>query len=167
MHFHYIINDLIPTHNKKSFNVVYQDGIIPIEYTFNNQVHQKGPNQIFENDGFPIKLPINFSIQSGHQKIIKLGISFNIPPKLYGVIKNSPYAIRHEPHVAPGLIINQLKPIHILVANLYQNNLEIKWGQTLAYLYFEPIDELATILEFGSLSEFGIDEELSSVNLIS
>ena len=89
--------------------------------------YRGSPSRIFENKGFPLKILSGFSIPPGVQKILDVGIAFDISRDLYGHIVSLCQALRHELLVAPGLILpTGLQSIHLLIANPYAYPLQIR-----------------------------------------
>ena len=148
----------------KTVNLVYADGVIPVPYSLLSRTYRGSPSQIFENKGFPLKSLSCFSLPPGVQKISDVGIAFDIPRDLYGHIVSPCQALRHEPLVAPGLILpTGLQSIHLLIANPYAYPLQIRKKQTIGFIHFMPLSDIQDILPFGNFSEMDLPASVPGV----
>ena len=129
-----------------------------------SHTYRGSPSQIFENKGFPLKSLSCFSLSPGVQKISDVGIAFYIPRDLYGHIVSPCQALRHEPLVAPGLILpTGLHSINLIIANPYAYPLQIWKNQTIGFIYFMPLSDIQDILPFGNF----FDMDLPTSALVS
>ena len=63
-------------------NIIHENGILPMVYTVLNCQHKGFPSQICEYRGLPLQAQKQITIKPGFQKIVKSGVSCNIPEKL-------------------------------------------------------------------------------------
>ena len=88
-----------------SVNLIYNDGVIAIPFIADSRTYRGLPAQLFKNRGFPLKAISSFLLAPGTQKIMDVGISFDLPPELYGHIVSPQHTSRYEPLIAPGIIL--------------------------------------------------------------
>ena len=71
-----------PEWTQSSFNLVYNDCLVPVEYSTESQNYRSAPLQVYEYNGFALKAHNSFIIPFLHQKICDTCIKFFIPSKL-------------------------------------------------------------------------------------
>ena len=64
-------------------NIIYENGILPMDYTVLNCQHKGFLSQICKYRGLPLQDQKQITIKPGFQKIVESDVSCNIPEKTH------------------------------------------------------------------------------------
>ena len=104
------------TVNKREF--IYKDGIVPMEYEFNNRRRQNLPDSIRESKEIPLGSLIKKTIKSKEQRAIDTGLIFDLLPRTHGIIEVLRIKTIKKLWIAPRILLRGNKTIKALAANL-------------------------------------------------
>ena len=81
----------------KIVNIVYSDGVIPVEYDSTDNKRVQFPNQIYEYKGLPLRSTGQFTLPSGTQKIINTKVAVIILEGFHAQVESPWTKSRLEP----------------------------------------------------------------------
>ena len=112
----------------KIVNIVYSDGVIPVEYDLTDNKRVWFPWQVYEYKGLPLRSTGQFTLPSGTQKIINTKVAVSIPKEFHAQVELPWTKSRLEPWVAPGIILKGQGEIKIIISNLIRIPMKVKKG---------------------------------------
>ena len=140
------------------------EDIFTIATNLQSVTNPRPPEWVNGKQGIPIQANVPTQIPSFEQKLIKTGISIELPKVVYGVLSNPPDASKIEPFVATGLVTSGLSPLSILCANLSLSEISVKSNQVIAYLHLFESTDVGSIVNFGNLVDIGLPDDYSKSN---
>ncbi|KAJ9059353.1 DNA damage-inducible protein 1 [Entomophthora muscae] len=156
---YYTLDGIIPETKRCNYiNIVYQDGIMPVQFYQSGKKISMSPTQIEENKGIPLRAYKTYEIKLGDQHILETKLTLKISEGLYGEIEQPYQRSRLEPSIYPGIVIPDHKKIQVLAANLTVNRIHVKKGQVIAFLHLLPSEEIARFKNFGGLADMGLPD---------
>jgi len=107
-----------------------------------------------EAAGMDLYSPGNFTIPPSTRQLIKLDISFELPPYTFGhILPRSGLALKHGIHVGAGVVDSDYRGnVGVLLFNLGDQPFEIKKGDRIAQLVVKPYVRVG-IAETDSISD--------------
>ena len=133
---------------KKTVNLVYSDGVVPVLFNSNSRHYRSFPTQIFEYKGIPLKADKLYFIDPGHQVIVPTLLNVEIPPELIALVESLFLPSQYEPYIAPGILLPGSSSIQVLAVT----SLSYPFGSTKARLL--PSYILCLQTKFNLLQNF-------------
>jgi len=111
------------------------------------------------SEGIPLYSPKSITIQPGHQMLVVLPITLDIPRKHILTINSLSSVTTQEPHVCPGILdYHHHDGIPLVLANLYKHPITIKRGHTFAIAKLISLSTIASIHHVGDSSDLGLSD---------
>ena len=83
-------------------------------------------------------------------------ITINISFKFIALVILPYNFSRFEPVIAPGLLSCGHESISVLLSNLYPHDIQIKWGQVLAFVHFVDKNDVDSVFSFGTFDDLNL-----------
>ena len=112
----------------------------------------------------PIRSRDSLTIHPGEQVSVTTGIRITLPEGIHGIISPIGHPRKGRPLVASGILLaNSVEPISVLLANPYNEPIQIRRREIIALLQIQENEDVSEIYVAGGVEDLGVLPEEESV----